>query len=809
MNGFLNDLRFGLRQLAAKPGFAAAAILTLALGIGANTAVFSVLNGYLLKPLPYPHSGRLVQVGVNFKKTGGGYFSMSKPLYELIRQDVTALSSAAIYNFNRVSARVGGHSTILLGVVATGSLFKVLGVKPALGHAFSSAASEPGRGGVAVISYSLWHQSFGADPGVIGRAIQLDGQPVHIIGVMPKGFTFPNRGIDIWTPMTISAKDRAPDKMFNLSPMLIGRMKSGISMDALQTQLDAARAHAGRVVSADAWNTVKAGGFFVHAKSWRQARLNGRTSTLLLLQGAVLLVLLMTCVNVANLLLSRVLGRGHEIAMRSALGASRRMLARQLLIESLCLAVPGGLIGVGLGWLGLHYYAAFAWGGVGGLFDKTLDWRVGLAALAMVCITAALVSVLPLRHLTKVDLQNLLQQGGRGASGSRSARRVRGALVTIELTLATALLAGSGLLLHSFANLQAVNPGYRTDHVLTAGLLVPRTDRSGNKALVSLYSGLMDRVRAMPGVKAAGIGGWAPMGSVSRSSGFTIRGHDRPSGEAKPQAMLDSVDSGYFRALGMSILRGRSFDSRDTANSQPVAIIDSTAKQKYFGSDNPVGRQIKFGKKWYTIIGVVPGVKLFDLSKQGRGTVYLDMAQAPMPYAQVVVHASTAPGLLAKPLKKAIAAVDPSLAIYGVETMHRRLDRSLNDKQRTMDLLLAFGGIALALAIVGVYGVLSYAVGQRVTECGVRLALGALPGDLLWLIIRDGLKLLAVGLIAGLALAVVFGYVLSSRLFGVAPFDPVTLVGTALVLSGVTLVASYLPARRAAKLDPAVAMMEQ
>lgn len=644
---------------------------------------------------------------------------------------------------------------------------------------------------------------------MIGRTIRLNGKPVRIIGVMPKGFIFPNRAIDMWMPMAIAPTDVNPAHMFILSPRLIGRLKPGVSPNALQTQLDAVRAKVGQVVSADDWQDVTNAGFYIHAKPYRDAMLQGQTSTLLLLQGAVLLVLLMTCVNVANLLLSRVLGRSHEIAMRSALGASRAVLARQLLIESLWLAVPGGLIGVGLGWLGLHYYAGFAWGGVGGVFNKAFDWRVGLAAFAMVGITTALVSILPIRHLAKTDLQSLLQSGGRGASSGVGARRVRNSLVAIELTLATVLLAGSGLLLHSFVNMQAVNPGFRKNHVLIAGLLATGNGQANKQSLNNFYGDVLEGVRALPGVKSAGIARWAPMGNVSMSAGFRIRGRQASPASTKPKAWLDAVGANYFKALGMPILRGRDFDARDTTGARPVAIIDGNLANKYFKSANPVGQQIKWAKQWYTIIGVVPGVRLRRLTEPGQGAIYTSAAQAPTPAMRLVIHTSIAPELLVKPVRAAVAAVDPSVAVFGVETMRQRLDRSLRDQQRTMDLLLAFGCIALALAVVGVYGVLSYAVTQRVTECGVRLALGARPGDLLWLIIRDGLKLLAAGLAVGLGLAVVFGYVLSSRLFGIAPFDPLTLAGTALVLVGVTLIACYLPARRAARLDPAVAMTEQ
>jgi predicted permease len=444
------------------------------------------------------------------------------------------------------------------------------------------------------------------------------------------------------------------------------------------------------------------------------------------------------------------------------------------------------------------------------IFNVSFDWRIGLFALGAVLVTTVVVSVLPIRHLAKTDLQLVLQEGTRTASGGRRTKRIRNALVITELTLATGLLAMAGLVLHSFMNLEAVDPGFRKDHVLIAGMMVPSDDHKGKAALHSFYADLLKRLDALPGVRQAGIGGLLPLDERASSDigKFSIPGQAPPASGKPPAAMFNLVSQGYFKALGIPLLRGRSFDARDAGKT--TVIVDAGLVEKYFHGANPIGRQIKLGPTKYTIVGVVPTVKYKKLSQTTPSvSIYLNAARMPPRPTELVIHTALPPSTLIKPVQKLIATVDPNVAVYGVHTMHQQLADSLRDKRTTMTLLLAFGGIALALAIVGVYAVMSYAVGQRRAECGVRLALGAQPGDLLWLVLKDGLKLLAIGLVIGLGLAVVCGYIVSSRLFDVAPFDPMTLAGSAVVLCAITLAACYLPARRAAKLDPAIAMMEQ
>ncbi|HET7570535.1 MAG TPA: ABC transporter permease [Gammaproteobacteria bacterium] len=816
MHGFLKDLRFGFRQIKAKPGFAAAAILTLALGIGANTAVFSVLSGYLLKPLPYPHAGHLAQVNVEIPKVKVGDFAISMPIYQVIQQHTTAFAATAVYGRDDFNLNAGGRAQRVGGVISTASLFHVLGVHPMLGQTFTKANMKDGNDHVVVISYALWRSTFGADPGIVGKTVKIESNVYRIIGVMPQGFAFPDRDISIWVPRTIGPKTFEPQRMLALNARFIGWLKPAVKPDVAQRQVrQAVNAWTERTLPIKAGNftfdqkLLKSSGFALQARSYRQKLLGDRPATLWLLQGAVLLILLITCVNVANLLLSRILGRSHEMAVRSTLGATRSLLARQLLGEALCLAVPGGLIGIALAWLGLHFLGSSALGGGESIFNIALDWRVGLFAIGAVLLTAALVSVLPIRHLAKTDLQKALQDGSRTAGGGRGAKRIRSALVISELTLATGLLAMAGLVLHSYLNLENVDPGFRKDHVLIAQLVLSPKDYSGDGAMSNFYREVVRRVDALPGVWKAGITDFVPLGGASSFNAFEIPGRPKPASGKPPAAITDLVSAGYFETLGIPILRGRAFDERDVGKGH--AIVSAALAKKYFSGVNPIGQKIQFGPDdAYTIVGVVPDIKYTKLSQpQPSAAVYMNIGKGASSDMYLVIHTKLPPRALVKPVQNLLSTLAPNVAVDDIHTMHAQLSDSLSDKQTTMTLLLTFGGIALALAIVGVYAVMSYAVGQRRAECGVRLALGALPEDLQWLVLKDGLRLLAVGLIIGLGLAVLCGYLISAQLFGVMPFDPVTLIGSAIVLCIITLAACYLPARRAAKLDPAVAIMEQ
>jgi predicted permease len=806
MNGLMHDVRFSLRQLIKQPGFAAAAILTLALGIGANTAVFSVLNGYLLKPLPYPHGGQLVRVDESEPKSGLTYGNMSIPLYFRLHKRIAAFTESGLYRQHGFDIESGGQATLVEGMYVTPSVFKVLGVKPLLGHTFAPAATQPGRDHELVLSYGYWQQQFGGNPKVLGMTLEIAGSAYTIIGVMPKRFAFTDRSAKFWAPMPISAKDRAIDNVFNFSPDMIARYRPDASATAASRQLHDALLDISKKVGPKALHEAKTGVVTFTLTSWHRMMVGDKSQTALLLQAAVLFLLLITCVNVANLLLSRILGRTHEIALRAALGATRSRLARQLLIEGLCLAAPGGIAGVALGWLGLRAFASSAIGPGEAVFNIQPDWRVAGFAVAIVALTGFIVSLSPLWHLGRVDVQQLLQEGGRLAGG-RGARRIRQVLVVIELSLATVLLAGAGLLLHSLIRVQAVDPGYQTRHVLVAGLSVPSNEYKTTTARVDLYRDIQQRVQALPGVKAVGVTDVLPFSKNYDISSFKVHGRQL----GKPTTYIQAINAAFFRSLHIPILRGRGFGARDRANGRPVVVINRKLAHTAFPHTDPIGQQIEMAAGWRTVIGIVPTVKTYSLTKPvERGTAYVPLAQwGASRSMDLTIESSMPPATLAGSLRQTVHELDRTVVLYHIAPLQERMAHTLDQREATMHLVLAFGGIALALAFVGVYGVLSYAARQRTRECGVRLALGAEPRDLLWLFVKDGLKLLVVGLVAGLILAVALGFVASSQLFGVAPFDPATLAGVVIILSTATLLACYLPARRAAKLDPAIAIMEQ
>jgi predicted permease len=820
MNGFLKDLRFGLRQLIAKPGFAAAAILTLALGIGANTAVFSALNGYLLKPLPYPDAERLVAVNESVPVVGEPYAGVSIASYTDVKRGTPAFSISALYEREGRNFTLDGRTRRITTLKTRSSLFDVLQAKAFIGHTFSAANEQKGQDHVAVLSYALWESAFGGDPGVIGQSIRLDGQRYRIVGVMPEDFAFPDRQVSVWFPFYFSPGFATHCRTCWGNQRVIARLAPGSDIAQARAQLGQVRSQIVKKVIPliASWYQEKHWGFTV--RPYRDVLLGDRTPLLLILQGFVLLVLLMACVNVANLLLARILGRTHEIAMRTALGASRWALVRQMFVEGLCLAVPGALAGVALGWFSLTFVRNAGLGDQLGIFTLTPDWRVGLFALGMVLLVAIVTSVLPIRQLAGTDPQALLQAGGRAVGGGRGAKRTRSALVVAEIALAAALLTGAGLLAHSLARLQAVDPGFDVHNVLTADILVPPPSGEPDAAArAHYYDELLRSVRQNPGVVDAALVSGAPIKHPPPGNGYTVPGRVSITDAKAPVGNAETVTRDYFSALSIPLLRGRVFGAQDTPSSGPVAIIDKKMADKWFPGESPIGHQITVGgisrnhkRVRFTIVGEVATVHNASLAgSPERGTFYLDSMQQPFVFASgvsLIIKSSVPPRTLINSVRQVVNRINPLVSVSNFVTMHEVVSRLLAEREAVMVLVFGFACLGLLLAAVGVYGVLSHVVGQRTTECGVRLALGALPSDLLWLVIRDGLRMLAVGLCIGLLLAVILGYAISSQLFNVAPFDPLTFASVIVSLSIITLAACYLPARRVAKLDPAVAIQE-
>jgi predicted permease len=585
-------------------------------------------------------------------------------LYARIKKRLKAASDAALYSTVDMDFQAVGSAERLTGVEATGSLFQTLRVKPFLGHVFAPANDQPDRDRVVVLSYRLWQQSFGGDPHVIDRTARLDSRTYRIIGVMPPGFVFPDHAVDFWKPLIMTSAQQATVRWNLGSVFMLARLKPGMQIETAQGELHSVLADVSREVSPENRQFVQSTGARLNVEPYHRRLVSDRQASLLLLEGTVLLVLLITCVNVANLLLSQSLGRGHEMAMRAALGATRPRLARQLLVEGLCLAVPGGLAGLGLGWVCLMLLKQSSLVGSSSIFTVAPDWRVGLFALAAVIAAGILVSLLPICHLTRTDLQTLLQAGGRSATGGRGAKRTRGALVVVELALATALLAGAGLLLHSFVKIASVNTGFNTDNVLTAGLLVSPKDHPSDQGLANLYREVVKKARALPGVEHAGLVHHLPFADEFQISSFKIPGRKTSHGpQGSSSAAVNRIDSGYFKALGLPILRGRGFTPQDTMNSRPVAVIDTRMAKTYFKHRSPIGQQLKFSAgsvNKLTIVGVVPAITSEHLDKRNPyKEVYVSAFQHPLR----TMHLALKTGLPPETLVHSAARFDPTEAL--------------------------------------------------------------------------------------------------------------------------------------------------
>lgn len=802
MDATFRDLRFALRQLSRKPVFAGVLVLTLALGLGANITAFSFLSAYLLKPLPYPDSAELARGFANY--LGESEPWMSLPYCEAIQTHTSAFSETAFYDPDTFSLNTGTHAERVPGIYASASLSKLLGAHLLFGRLFDAANMNPGDRGVVLISYRLWQRSFGGSVSAVGKIVTLDGTSYRIIGVFARNFAFPDRTTDVWIPYPIRTPQITHDHQ---NVAFIGRLRPGASFRAANAQVRSAALSWGLHSDAE-W--VRATGQVIGVQPWRQLLIGSRRPALLLLQSAAAVLLALICVNVANLLLSRLLGREHEFAARGALGATYSALARQILAETSCLALLGGSIGILLSLFALQFLSHSLSDG-SSVITFAFDWRVGLFALFTTLAAAGLVSVLPILHLRKMQLRGALQEANRTITGGRRIRQVRIGLIIAELALATGLLAVSGLLVHSYVNLEGVNPGFRTRHLLIASLLVPPGDYPDNAALSSFYSSLVRRVEALPGVREASVAQVLPFLSDENVHLFAMQPDPVGSSSWKPpEATLNGITPGYFDTMDIPLIRGRGFGAQDA--DQPTAIVDEGLVRKYFHRESPIGRQIRFGydpktTKLYTVVGVVPSVRYASLSGALSVAIYFHEANWPSRYINFVIYTAVPPGVLVGPFKRLVGSVDPRVAVWKVATLQALMADSLQMKKATMALLLVFGGIAMLLAIIGVYAVLSYTVTQRYTEFGVRMALGASPHDVSRMVLQDAFRLLLAGSAIGLVLAVVAGRLMAAQLFGVTPFDPPALMGSAALMSAIALVACYIPARSAARLDPARAIM--
>lgn len=800
------DLRLGLRQLARRPFFSSLVVLTLALGIGATTAIFSVVDGVLLRPLPYPEAEELMVIRVNTK--GVGWYGASEPEYIDFRDETSLIQGVAAYDVTRVTLEETENPRRIRIVQGTANLVPTLGVQPALGRLFGSDEDTPDAERVVVLSHGLWQREYGGSPDAIGGTLTLEALPHTIIGVMPPGFAFPTPEYQAWVPLRLNESD--PWGRNNHSLGVVARTRPGVELSAAQEELDALAASAVAAYR----ETYGDDGFRVLIRSMREDVLGEAEAPLYLLLGAVTLVLLIVCLNVANLLLVRGEARRRELAIRATLGAGRCRVTGQLMTESLLLAATGGAVGILLAYLASRWLLLLAPATIPRLDQVDLDLRVLVFSCGLTLATGVLFGLAPALRGARVEIGEVMKQGGRalvGSRGGRGGRMLRRTLVIAQLSLSVLLVLGAGLLIRSYWNVYSVDPGLHPSNVLTVRLAPPRSGYEEPIAVVDYYRTLLERVRALPGVRSAAAVARLPFVGGTNNWSFLIEGEVTTDVGQAPAANVQQVTDDYFSALGIAVLSGRVFDKRDGAEAPPVVIINETMARMHWPGVDPVGRRMKVfleGWPWMEIVGVVADVRHHGLDEDIRTQWYVPHAQGHMSaYVSprtmtLVVRTDSDPLAQAGPVRAAIREIDPDVPIEEMRTMESVISASLGDRRFALVLLSTFAALALFLAAVGVYGVLAYAVSERKAEIGVRVALGAAPGQIARAMTRESLVLGLLGVGLGTAGGLIGTRALDALLYGVSATDPATYVAVTGLILLVAIVASLSPAVAAARVDP-------
>jgi predicted permease len=800
------DTRYTLRTMRRTPTLAAAAILTLALGVGANTAIFSAVNAVILQPLPFPSPGQLYMLWEENPEKGW-YKQTAAPANMLDwKEQVGAFADVMGYaeGFGSSTLTSGGDPMVVQSVFGTGNFFSVLGARAALGRTFTDAETWRTGQSVAVLSHRLWRDRFGSDPAVVGRTIQLDGNAVQVVGVMPAGFAFPNAKVDLWQPWAWNPTSRQ-QVFFRRAHWLnvIARLKPGASEEAANAQLQAVAKRLERDYPAT--NTLMGAGMTpLHEFLVGDTRL-----PLLVLLGAVGLLLLIACANVGNLMLVKAAGREREAALRLALGAGRRRLVRQALTESLVTSTLGGLAGVALGWWGTRALQAMQPAGMLRVSEFRFDWTVLAYVLAITTASGLLFGIAPALWSSRRLPLDALKDGGRGGSESRRIRRWGERLVIGEVALALMLSIGAGLLVRSLLRLQHVDPGFDPNGVLVVRVPLPQGRYDSNEKLLGFYDRLQERLRGIAGVQSVAGVSQLPLENWGYTSDFTIEGW--PAGKYGSEVSHRRVTPEYFKAMRTPVRAGRAITTDDRADGPQVVVINEAFARKHFAGQDPIGKRVTFERvpdsssTWNTIVGVVKSQYQTKLSLEPQIEVFEPVVQSPSGLF-MVLRTPGEPASLGPAVRRTVAELDPALAIESMRTMNEVFGKSLARERFLTTLLLVFAGVGLALAVVGVYGVMAQMARRRVREMGIRLALGAQANDVRWLVVRNGLRLVLTGLVIGTAGALVATRAMQTLLFGVAPKDPVTFVAVPVVLVLTALVATWLPATYASRADPATAL---
>jgi putative ABC transport system permease protein len=805
MQTIWQDLRFGVRSLAKSPGFALVAILTLALGIGANSAIFSVVNAVLLKPLPYPDSEQLVRVWETFPPAGWG--SVSVPNLKDWREQNTVFTELAAYSFRSFNLAGADSPERISGATVSANFFTAVGVAPQLGRTFQAGEDKAGAGRVVIISDQLWRRNFAADPSIVGREIKVGGEGMTVVGVMPPKFEFPSPLVEMWAPLIFTPTQET--SRGNHAFLTVARLRPDVTLGQAIEQM---KTIAKRLE--DQYPQQQAGRS-VLIRPIKEELVQGSRQALWMLLGAVGFVLLIACANVANLLLARAAGRRKEFAVRAALGAGRGRLISQFITESLLLSGTGGLLGLAIGKWGVDLLLIWAANFLPRSSEVGLDGRVIIFTLAVSVLTGVLFGLAPALRVSRGDLYEDLKEGGRAGEGPRHGR-LRQVLVVAEIALALVLLAGAGLLLRSFWQLQKLDTGMRTDGVMTLRLSLPEAKYGTSATIVSFYQQLLERVGTIPGVETAGLINMLPLLQSGFNGGINVVGRPQFGPNESPLVEYRAASPNYFRALGIPLVSGRYFSDGDRAEAAPIVIINQTLARALFPSEEAIGKQLTSGviSNTATIVGVVGDVRQSGLTTPPRPELYLSYAQAGsmIQTANLVVRASGDPQTvtnLVGAIRGAVREVDPAQPIFGLRTMDEVLSLAVAGQQLNMLLLGLFAALAVVLAGVGIYGVMSYTVSQSTREIGVRLALGAQGGDIVKLIVGQGAVLTGIGIVIGLGASVALAQLITTLLYGVSASDPLTYGAMVVLLGGISLLACYLPARRATRVDPIIALRSE
>lgn len=804
MGDLAQDLTYGLRALRRSPGFSVVAILTIALGIGATTAIFSVINGVVLRPLPYAEPDRIVMVWMDNTRQGIEKDIHSYPNFNDYRTQNTVLSEMAGFGNASLTLTGGDEPQRIRGAAAEASLFRVLRATPAIGRVFASEEEESGNDGVIVLSHGLWERAFGGDRGVVGTTAQVNGRPRTVIGVMPPDFSFPAKDTEAWVPLVVGQQTRESRNSFWLSA--VGRLRPGVTLERAEADL-------ATIANRIAQEYPSQQGYGANLVTLPDEVVGGTLRTALwVMMGAVMAVLLIACANVANLLLSRAAAREREIGVRVALGASRTRVVRQLLTESVLLGLIGGVAGVIVAWFGLRVLMRLAPADLPRIDEVSLDPLMLGIALLLSVVTGLAFGLVPALQSSRTAVSAAMREGGRGGTTGRQGQRLRRVLVGAQLTMVVVLLTAAGLMIRSFIELQRVDLGFQPANLLTMRLQPSAARYDSAATLRAFYGELLESTRALPGVRDVAAITDIFLSETPNSTGFVVEGQPAVPDAERVETPVDAVTPNYFQVMGIPLVRGRAFTDQDRTDAPVVAIINEAMASRYWPAEDAVGKRFKFGddpesgQPWMTVVGVVSDMRRTGFDRPVRYETFLPHAQFTARTMTLVVRTVGEPAQMAGPVRQAVRAIDPDQPVFEVSTMDEMLSGMIAQRRFSMALIATFATLALVLALVGVYGVTSYLVAQRTREIGVRLALGADPRSVVGMVVRQGMVVAGVALALGVAAALALTRLMAGLLYGVSSTDLLTFAAVVALLAAVTAVANWLPARRAARVDLSIAL---